>query len=139
MVIGCNLVVFTLRQPACMAIVFVCQAAMYREIVSVAYAYEKERQLPGFRGFYYYWYVVALFVFYGRTLHPYLLAQSFEDVIGFKASELYPIKHYTFVAFTLYIAGIVAFVVSLQKRKLYKYVDVEVKMGEKRRGGERWI
>ena len=32
MVIGCNLVVFTLRQPACMAIVFVCQALMYREV-----------------------------------------------------------------------------------------------------------
>ena len=61
---------FLTRQTGIVLLVVIVQANIYRELVGLATRENKEKQLPGFSFFYYYWFFVSLFFIYGRTLMP---------------------------------------------------------------------
>jgi phosphatidate cytidylyltransferase len=77
--------------------------------------YNKERELPLFRYFYAYWFIVAAFFLYTRTLLPHLLVHELPWALR------WVLRNHVPIAFTLYMAGFMAFVVSLSRRKHYKY------------------
>lgn len=63
---------FLTRQSGIVLLVLVTQANIYRELVGLAIRENKERELPGFSAFYFYWFFVAVFFIYGRTLMVHL-------------------------------------------------------------------
>lgn len=119
MVGGFNLLFLYGQQLGLVLLVVVGQAFIYRELVQLAIRYNKERELPGFNAFYYYWFFVAAFYSYGRTLMPHLLRHA-------TFTTRYPVlaallQNHMAISFVLYMAGFVGFVISLKKRKLYRY------------------
>ena len=108
-----------MNQLGCILVVFVCQAVMYKELVSIAVNEAKERQLPWGRAFYAYYFMVVCFFVYGRTLDEHLLLHTFEPHLGVRLSDVF--RYHSLIAFLLYAAGVVAFVLNLRKQKLYKY------------------
>ena len=108
-----------MNQIGCVLVVFVCQAVMYKELVSIAVNEAKERQLPWGRAFYAYYFIVVCFFVYGRTLDEHLLLHTFEPHLGLRLSDVF--RYHSLIAFMLYLGGVVAFVLNLRKKKLYKY------------------
>lgn len=74
MVIAINLYMFYLRQPGVVVLVFIIQAVIYSELVKIATMGHSERDLPRFRWFYVYWFFVAVFFMYTKTLQVPLLS-----------------------------------------------------------------
>lgn len=109
-----NVLFFVAQQAGIMLLIVGVQAKIYHELVKLAYHYNWERQLPGFNTFYYYWFGVAAFFLYGRTIMPHLRGE-------WPAFAAWLVQHHALVSFSLYMGGIVAFVISLKKRKLYRY------------------
>lgn len=99
---------------------FVMQALMYREAVTAAIIRANERELPAFRGFYYYWYCTAVFFSYGRLLRPQLLTVSYVHLLGFSVAQAAE-RFHLLLSFMLYVGGFVSFICSLRVKKLYRY------------------
>ena len=74
MVIAVNLYMFYLRQPGIVALVFTIQAVMYWELLKIGTMGHSEREIPRFRWFYAYWFAVAVFFAYAKTLQVPLLS-----------------------------------------------------------------
>eukprot|EP01138_Halocafeteria_seosinensis_P006943 gb/GECG01007101.1/.p1 GENE.gb/GECG01007101.1/~~gb/GECG01007101.1/.p1 ORF type:complete len:363 (+),score=30.17 gb/GECG01007101.1/:1-1089(+) len=112
------LLVYKLKQLGIILLVLLVQANIYRELVLLAIKYNKEKQLPGFNFFYYYWFVVFVFFIYCRTLMPHF---QMHDLAAISHTLSWVVKNYVPVSFALYTLGFVGFVVSLRKKKLYRY------------------
>jgi len=98
--------------------VLCAQAKIFQELVSIQINYNKERELPGFNFFYFFWFFTATLWFFGRQMMPLLEYDAWlfqVPVLGWVLR-----KHYS-VCFGLYLAGIVAFVISLRKEKMFRY------------------
>ncbi len=139
------------RQLGVVALIFALQAFIYAELVHVAIREAQEAQTPGFSALYYYWFGVAAFFMYARVLWPYMQdsSSSSSGSSGSGASSslgdsssaahsglwggstslpslaLYALcwlveKHVP-VAFALYCVGVVLFVISLRRRRNFKY------------------
>lgn len=120
MVLGAIGLILVTKQLGCALLIFAVQVGMYMEIVKLVRRKHKEDQVPGFWGFYIYWFFLGVFFSWGHALRPHLLKHSFTDSLGFSMHDALLI-HFELIAFLLYIAGIVAFVLSLQKRKMFGY------------------
>lgn len=115
LVIGFNMLLFLGQQAALVAVVVVGQAKIYQELVGLAIRHNLERQLPGFNTFYSYWFFMGAFYLYGSTLMPHLMHHDVGWVVR------WIMEKHTLISFLLYMGGFVAFVISLKKRKLYRY------------------
>jgi len=126
------------RQPGVALLVFVFQTLIYRELISVALVASKEQDMPGFRLFYYWWFGVFTFYMYTRTLGPPLLDWLTGDAVdaasgggdrgvpggaGGIAVRLVVavVQYHTPLAFAAYMASLVAFVLSLQRQRHFRY------------------
>eukprot|EP00516_Mucochytrium_quahogii_P010956 CAMPEP_0203784976 /NCGR_PEP_ID=MMETSP0100_2-20121128/769_1 /ASSEMBLY_ACC=CAM_ASM_000210 /TAXON_ID=96639 /ORGANISM=" , Strain NY0313808BC1" /LENGTH=426 /DNA_ID=CAMNT_0050687025 /DNA_START=15 /DNA_END=1295 /DNA_ORIENTATION=+ len=111
-------VVVYLQQLGCAVLVFVLQATMYKELVYLQMNEASERDLPGFKFLYLYWFLVCSLFVYGNTLEPHFLMHSLKHHLGFKISD--HLRKFELYCFLLYAFGLVLFVWSLRKRQ-YKY------------------
>lgn len=74
MIGGCFVFVYVTKQPGVVVLIFILQANIYRELVQLALSDSKEKQLPGFSLFYWYWFLVCAFFMYVKTCQRYLLS-----------------------------------------------------------------
>lgn len=74
MISGCFAYIFITKQPGVVLMVFVLQGLIYRELITIALNDSKERDMPGFRFFYYYWFFVYAYFMYIRTTYKYILS-----------------------------------------------------------------
>ena len=74
MIVGFIAYLVSLRQVGIVVFVFAIQTLIYRELVKIPLNISKERQMPGFSWFYYYWFFVCAFFMYIKTLRDPLLA-----------------------------------------------------------------
>ena len=109
----------TLKQLGCVLCVFATATMCYTELLGIMHEADKESEMPSFHGFYAFWFLLFAGYFYGHQLEEHLLRQSFEHVVGFKMSTV--AKHFRAIFFVAYSLGLVAFVLSLRKKHLYKY------------------
>ena len=164
MICACFAFVIALKQPGVVLLIFGLQGFIYRELVQLAIKDSKERQLPGFRWFYNYWFATAAFFVYLRTFKKFLLSElrrvPVADIGNFPSPSPSPspgspsepapppasarlawppqgtpllswaalraalewvIVHHEPLAYALYVAGFVAFVVSLRQRRNFRY------------------
>ncbi|MEW5301763.1 MAG: hypothetical protein WDW36_004601 [Sanguina aurantia] len=102
-----------------MFLVMTVQLLVAREIFKLGQVAQKELKLPGFRAQQWYFFCVAEFYLHLRFIKNNLLVELSSTAHG--ASLFYGIlKHHNLISYLLYMAGFVAFVLSL-KRSLYKY------------------
>jgi len=103
MIFGFLLIIYFGQIPLMFLIIFL-QAAMFREIVRLGSTASRERKLKGyFTWLQWYWFCVALFFTYGSFL---------KNTFGFS------IPRHTFISFSLYAAGLIAFVLLLKQGQL---------------------
>ena len=110
---------FCTRQIGCMATLFLIQIVCYYELVKLGCNEKYEKQLPGFRRFYYYWFFTFAFWSWGWALKPHLMKASFTDVFGYSLQPL--LENFEIISYSLYVVGIVAFVFSLDDKELFQY------------------
>jgi phosphatidate cytidylyltransferase len=111
-------VVVYLQQSGCAVLVFALQTIMYKELVSLQMSESSERELPGFRFLYAYWFMVTSLFTYGNELEPHFLMHSLKHFLGFKLSDHF--RRLSLYTFMLYSFGLIMFVWSL-RAKHYKY------------------
>uniref|UniRef100_A0A7S3V3L3 Phosphatidate cytidylyltransferase n=1 Tax=Aplanochytrium stocchinoi TaxID=215587 RepID=A0A7S3V3L3_9STRA len=111
-------IVVYLQQAGCAILVFVIQAAMYKELIQIGRRPQREAELPGFKFLYWWWFFVCSLIVYGTTLEPHFLMHTLRHRLGFKLSK--HLQYYWLYSFSLYAIGLVLFVISLKKRH-YKY------------------
>jgi len=120
LVLGFWGILLTTRQIGCTVLVIICMTWMYAELVNLLYEEDKERKLPYFRFFSSYWFFVSFTYAYGLQLEEHLLKQSFESILGgIKVSTV--TQHFKGICFALYSIGLVAFVITLRRRRYYAY------------------
>lgn len=110
-------VVVYLQQPGCALLVFILQSVMYYEIVSLQIVESSERDLPGFKFLYVYWFLVVSFAVYAYVLHEHFYYIR-GPILGFDLSD--QIRKLSLYAFLMYALGLILFVWSLKKHH-YKY------------------
>eukprot|EP01029_Cantina_marsupialis_P018066 TRINITY_DN410_c0_g1_i1.p1 TRINITY_DN410_c0_g1~~TRINITY_DN410_c0_g1_i1.p1 ORF type:complete len:449 (+),score=103.16 TRINITY_DN410_c0_g1_i1:156-1349(+) len=99
-------------------LVFCVQCFMYKELVTIAITdIKSDKPMPGFKFFYIYWFLVAVFYVYGNVLLPHLRVFGIADSTPLN----WIMSHHGFLSYTMYIAGFVGFVLSLTKNKEYMY------------------
>jgi len=111
-------VVVYLQQPGCALLVFILQAIMYKELISLQMIEGSEADLPGFKFLYVYWFLVVSLFTYGNELQPHFMMHSLKHTVGFKLSDHF--RRLSLYTFMLYSFGLILFVWSL-KKKHYKY------------------
>jgi len=111
-------VVIYLQQLGCSVLVFILQAFMYRELISIQMVESSETHLPGFRFMYLYWFLIVSLYMYGTTLEPHFLMHNLKHQLGFKISA--HLSEFPMYCFLLYAGGLMAFVLQLKKDH-YKY------------------
>lgn len=131
--LGSLFLIFFFRQAGVAVMVFMLQALIYKEVVSLAISDARESainaasMLPPFNMFYTWWFLTAAVFAYGKTLQaPLLNAVNSVTSSGARGSTLLRalellLSHYVLVAFTMYTLGFVAFVISLQRRRNFRY------------------
>ena len=65
MVLSAIGLILTTKQLGCAILIFIVQLGMYMEIVKLVRRKHKEEQLPGFWGFYIYWFVLGVLLLLG--------------------------------------------------------------------------
>ena len=109
------------RQTACTLLVFTIQAAMYTELVLLMRNYQREQAMPRFVRLYYWWFFVCIFFVYGRTLRPHLVP-SLTRIMGMYCPLPCDIlRRHALVSYSMYIIGLIAFIIGLKKKKHYRY------------------
>ena len=118
MILSFLAIVIFAQQLGCALLVLVIQAMSYSELVSIGKKEKAESQLPGFNLLYWWWFFVTSFLVYGSTLETQLMMSSLQEYLVFRliANNDFFIMY----AFSLYVIGLVVFVLSLTK-KHYKY------------------
>ena len=74
MIFSCFAYIYITKQPGVVILVFILQGLIYRELINIAVVDSKERDMPGFRFFYYYWFFVYAYFMYIRTTYKYILS-----------------------------------------------------------------
>lgn len=92
--------------------VILMEIGMYREIIKIGYSVAKDGKIPLWRTTSWYFFVSALYLFYGKSVLSHFDDQGWNFMNGYAAQ--YMLKHHTFIAFSLYCAGFVGFVLSLK-------------------------
>lgn len=121
MVTGCMAYIYKTQHLGVVALIFVLQGLIYREVVSLAINDSKERDMPGFNLFYYYWFIVCAFFMYTHTLEPYVRSGAESGDMAMPASLVSVVEYHVPISFALYIAGFMGFVISLRRRKNFRY------------------
>jgi phosphatidate cytidylyltransferase len=116
MVIAALSLVYWGRQTGVLLLVVAVQGNVYRELVLINIRRHEEKRLPTFKIFYYYWFFVLAFYIYGRTL-----MNHFEPIEQWPVVLRYVLVNHVPFSFWLYIAGFVAFVLSLNRQKYMPY------------------
>jgi len=111
-------IVVYLQQMGCAVLVFIIQALMYKELVFIQMNESSERDLPGFKFLYVYWFLVTSIFIYGKTLEEHFLMHSLRHHFGFKISD--HLQKFELYCFLLYAFGLILFVWSLKKH-YYRY------------------
>jgi CDP-diglyceride synthetase len=75
MIGSCFVYVFALKQPGVVLLIFALQSFIYRELVQLAVKDSRERAMPAFRAFYYYWFFVFALYCYLRSFKRFLLSE----------------------------------------------------------------
>jgi len=108
----CFLAVISAGAEVCVPLVLVILVMMFREILRIHQKERKDRQMPYFRLLPWWFLGVTAFVATAYNLQQPLVATF---------PELRPVYHsFGLIAFSLYVVGLVAFVLSL-KRGMYRY------------------
>lgn len=166
MIFGALALTYYGRQPVILLFIFFVQANIYREVVLISIRTSEEEQMPSFKFFYYYWFLVCTFLMYGRTLKEFFTVRvralssrgpctcALARALARALAPPFPTPHHRVVcvylrmrilpmfgqpldswpqavqfllrqhvpiSFFFYMAGFVAFVISLQKQRLYRY------------------
>ncbi|GBG25894.1 Phosphatidate cytidylyltransferase [Hondaea fermentalgiana] len=111
-------IVVYLQQTGCAVLVCIIQGLMYKELVVIQMNESSERDLPGFKFLYAYWFMVTSIFTYGKTLEGHFLMHSLRHHLGFKISD--HLQKFDLYCYLLYAFGLILFVWSL-KKKHYKY------------------
>jgi phosphatidate cytidylyltransferase len=74
MITGMFAYAYTFKQPGMALFIAIIQTLMYKEIVSIALSVSHENELPTFHYFYYYWFLVAMYLMYSKTLQVYFIS-----------------------------------------------------------------
>ncbi|KAI8149353.1 cytidylyltransferase family-domain-containing protein [Fennellomyces sp. T-0311] len=90
------------------------QTIVYGEVVQIAQAPAKERQVRWYKTLSWYFFVSAMYFLHGESIIYY-----FQEIILVDASLLPFATHHRFISFVLYVIGFVFFVANLRKG-LYK-------------------
>jgi len=136
------------RQLGVVLLIFLLQALVYTELVHVHVSEARERSTPGFSGLYFYWFGVAAFFMYSRVILPYVTSALTGEPVprgrGGKntttlSAALPPklegtswralahwvtrwlVEKHVPISFALYCVGLVLFVVSLRRRRNFRY------------------
>ncbi|KAA0155455.1 hypothetical protein FNF29_01829 [Cafeteria roenbergensis] len=104
------------RHTGVSILILFVQGNVYRELVLINIRRHEEKRLPTFKLFYYYWFIVVAFFAYGQLFREHLQPMS-----QWPVAVRYLMANHVFVSFWLYVAGFVAFVLSLVRRKYYAY------------------
>lgn len=109
MIIGFSLILMA-GHPCVILLVVLIQTLVYREVISIGIGPIKERQLPWFRSLHWYFLISTNYFLYGESLiyyyKPFVLVDAF----------LMPLAtHHRFISFSLYLLGLVVFVLNLKK------------------------
>lgn len=104
------------RHTGVLILIMVVQGHVYRELVLISIRRGEDKRLPTFKLFYYYWFAVVTFFVYARVMRPH-----FEPLSDWPVPVRYVLANHVFVFFWLYVAGFVAFVLSLRRRRYYQY------------------
>ena len=100
------------------AMIFVVQGLMVRELFALAVEVRKEKDLPWFRLQQWYFYGAAVFFTYGRFLKA-KMAQGMGDAVG-GGEIVWLLAHHSLISYLGWMFGFVLFVLSLRKG-LYVY------------------
>lgn len=103
--LGAFMLMIWIGHGALLPLLFVIQTSMFREIKKLSKVLSSKRELPSFRPLHWFWFSVAIFFTYGRILDHYFH---------------HSLPYHTFISFSLYVVGLLAFVWSL-KKGYYKY------------------
>lgn len=99
LMLGGFTILFILGHLPLTGLIIAIQIAMFREVKRLSKVLSTQQALPSFRPLHWYWFLTAMFFSYGRVL-----AGSFH----------YAIPYHAFVCFSLYMIGVVVFVLSLE-------------------------
>lgn len=102
-----------------MFMIFAIQTVMVKELFALARVAQQERKLPGFRAQQWGFFLIAALFVYVRFIKKNLMVEvtssaKLASVLGLL------LKRHTVICFSLYTAGFVSFVLTLQKR-MYTY------------------
>lgn len=119
MLIGSFLAVIYAGHVPLMFMVLGIQALMVKELFALARVAQQERKLPGFRLQQWYFFIVAAFWLYLRFINNNLMVEISSSA---RLARLFGwlLKRHTLASFTLYIAGLMSFVLTLEKG-MYTY------------------
>lgn len=98
--LGAFMLMIWIGHGALLPLLFVIQTSMFREIKKLSKVLSSKRELPSFRPLHWFWFSVAIFFTYGRILDHYFH---------------HSLPYHTFISFSLYVVGLLAFVWSLKK------------------------
>jgi len=114
MISGFSFVVI-LGPIALVLLILLIQIKCFHEIITIGYVVYKTHELPWFRTLSWYFLVTSNYFFYGESLIQYF------GVLMSRAEFLTPlVTYHRFISFSLYVAGLVAFVFSLVKKHYLK-------------------
>ncbi len=150
MIFAFVLYAWSTRQVGVVVLIFALQAVIYTELVHVHISEARERSMTGFSSLYFYWFGVAAFFFYSRIILPYVSSALTGEPVprggrgAGLSSPLNPssvpprlegtkwralafwvtrwlVEKHVPISFALYCAGLVLFVVSLRRRRNFRY------------------
>jgi CDP-diglyceride synthetase len=146
MIFAFVLYAWSTRQVGVVVLIFALQAVIYTELVHVHISEARERSMTGFSSLYFYWFGVAAFFFYSRIILPYVSSALTGEPVprGGRGLSLNPstvpprlegtkwralafwvtrwlVEKHVPISFALYCVGLVLFVVSLRRRRNFRY------------------
>ncbi|KAF4363291.1 hypothetical protein CsatB_027198 [Cannabis sativa] len=102
------------------AMIIVIQIFMAKELFNLLRRDHEERHLPGFRLLNWLFFFTAMLFVYGRILSQRLFnTVTSDDFLYQFVNSL--IKYHMAICYTLYTAGFVWFIITLKKKRMYKY------------------
>ncbi|KAF7141484.1 hypothetical protein RHSIM_Rhsim06G0223500 [Rhododendron simsii] len=102
------------------AVVVVIQIIMAGELFNLLRRAHEDRWLPGFRLLNWHFFFTAMLFVYGRILSQQLVDTVTSEKFFYKLLSGF-IKYQMVICYFLYIAGFMWFILTLKKKKMYKY------------------
>jgi phosphatidate cytidylyltransferase len=113
LIISFAAIIYTGHVPL-MGLIFSIQTIMVKELFQLAREAQRERRLPGFRAQQWYFYLVAAFWVYVRFIKNNLIVEITSSAALARLLGTM-IRRHTLISYTLYAAGFVAFVLTLER------------------------